>query len=154
MFLIEGPMNAFCDQQRRGQECKHPRVDLAQEAQCNQLSCSMRSSGSRNLMSWQRGWTNKLGRLIDKGCDWTEAMGFVLVLVLVNCWFGTQKSPAEAHACGLCPCMLPPELALSVANQVQFHLCRRMFVWKLSWLAVMHQLTGTKRIGIWQRHQA
>ena len=63
---------------------------------------------------------------------------------------------AGACACGLYPCMLPPELALPVANQVHFCLLqRRMFPWrKLSWLAVMHQLTGTKWIGMWQWHQA
>ena len=73
-------------QLRSGQECEHARVCPAEEAQCNQLPCSVRGSSSRNLMSQKGRWEYELGRLTCKSCDWKEVMGLMLEFVLVNCW--------------------------------------------------------------------
>ena len=142
-------------QLRHGQECEHPRVNPAQEAQCNQLPCSARSSSGRNLMSRQRGWTNELGRLtwqrlwLDRsdGICVGACFGELLVWRSDVPWLG-HMPVACTHAC----CLLNWHSQWLI--RCNFTSAGGCFLWKLSWLTVMHQLMGTKRIGIWQRHQA
>eukprot|EP00957_Ditylum_brightwellii_P049872 3781015-Ditylum_brightwellii.AAC.1 len=63
---------------RCGQEHQRTIVNLAEEAQCNYLSCSSRRSYSWHPMCKKEGWLNQPFQPTDKGCGGGKEMGAML----------------------------------------------------------------------------
>ena len=120
-----------------GEECECAGVSTTEETQCNQLSCSTRSSGSRNYMSQEGRWNNKLIRSADKGAHWTTMMGSMSWYILVN--LGLLH---EAR----CPCSYLPGRKIGGQLGVSLHPMEEVQEDELAILG-MYQLAGTKRIG-------